>query len=135
MVCYISHPYSASSDEERLQNVQKAIDVSLQLWKNGIHSLVPNLSHYIDLRAQERGISVSWEEYLQWDLELLEGCDCILVLGDSPGCKREKEYAEEIGMRIFTSIEEVVDYSSRHTGISELTTESQILGFYEEGQS
>lgn len=131
MICYISSRYSASTEEERIANVQRAIDVSLDLWKHGIHSLVPHLSHHIDLRAQERGIAISWAQFLDWDLELLEACDCLLLLGNSPGCKREKEYAEEIGMRIFTSIEDVVDYSRRHQGATMLTTEAQTLGCYE----
>lgn len=128
ILAYISHAYSAESEAERLQNVNASIDAALELWKLGIHSLIPNLSHFVDLRSQEKGIEISWESFLLWDLELLKGCDCLLLLGDSPGCIRERNCARELGMRIFTSVEDVILYSKRVETLKELARYSQEIG-------
>jgi len=107
MIIYISGPYSADTNEGKLQNTQTAIDVGIELIRKGYTVIIPHLSHYTDMRAQELGIEFSWEIWMKQDLELLERCDALYFIGESRGACIELERAKELGLRIFYSLEEV----------------------------
>lgn len=107
MIVYVSGPYSASTNEGKLQNTQKAIDVGIELIRKGHTVLIPHLSHYTDMRAQELGVDISWEQWLEQDLKLLERCDALYFIGESRGACIELERAKELGLQIFYSLEEV----------------------------
>ena len=98
MKIYIAGPYTAPTAEERLRNVNAIIDVSLRLWKRGHFPYVPHLTHYIDERAMETGVTMAYEEYLAWDNEWLKACDAFLYLAPSRGA--DIELAEAIRLRI-----------------------------------
>jgi len=104
MLVYISCPYSAPTVEEREANVHKAIDAGIELIQKGHSPVIPILLHYLDLRAIEKGIEFSWDDYMRVDLELLSKCDAMLLLGHSKGCDIELEYAEQLGMPIYYSV-------------------------------
>ena len=92
---------------QMVQNVMKAIDAGLILWKKGHYPYIPHLTHFVDLRAKEKGIEMKWEEYIEWDKAWLEVCDALLFLGNSKGAIKELEYAKTLGKIIFYDIKEV----------------------------
>jgi len=104
---YICGPYTAESEMQMVQNVMKAIDAGLILWKKGHYPYIPHLTHFVDLRAKEKGIEMKWEEYIEWDKAWLEVCDALLFLGNSKGAIKELEYAKTLGKIIFYDIKEV----------------------------
>jgi hypothetical protein len=104
---YVAGPYSASSDVEIQNNVNKAIDVGLVLWKKGHYPYIPHLTHFVDVRAKENGVPMKWEDYIEWDRVWLETCDALLFLGGSNGAKLELEYARKMGKTIFFSVNSV----------------------------
>ncbi len=128
MLCYISHPYSNDDPEQVTQNVKKAMDISIDLWLMGLPTICPLLSHFIEERAVARGIDISWSDYLEWDLILLEKCDALLLLGDSPGCVLERERAKELELPIFVSVEEVRQWA-RAQALNDLAAQAQQLSF------
>src|SRR6266571_6294579 len=104
---YVAGPYSAPTERERLANVLAAIDLGIALYQKGHYPYVPHLTHYVDLRAQESGIHLEWEDYISWDLPWLEGCDALFYIGGSKGADLELDVARKLGKTIFTSIEDV----------------------------
>ena len=58
VIIYVSGPYSAETEEGRLKNTQTAIDIGIELIRKGHTVLIPHLSHYTDMRAQELGIEL-----------------------------------------------------------------------------
>jgi hypothetical protein len=107
MIIYISCPYSAPTVEEREANVRNAIDAGIELMCKGFSPIIPVLMHYFDLRAIEKGIEFTWEDYIRIDLELLSKCDALLFLGHSKGADIELEYAQKLGMPVYYSVEEI----------------------------
>ena len=107
VIIYVSGPYSAEKEEDRLKNTQTAIDIGIELIRKGHTVLIPHLSHYTDMRAQELGIELPLECWMKQDLELLEGCDALFFIGESKGACIELERAKELGLQIFYSMEEV----------------------------
>lgn len=107
MIIYVSGPYSAETEEGRLKNTQTAIDIGIELIRRGHTVLIPHLSHYTDMRAQELGIEISWEQWLEQDLKLLERCDALYFIGESKGANLEREKALDRGLPVYCSLEEV----------------------------
>jgi hypothetical protein len=101
---YVAGPYTIPDPES---NTRKAIDAGLQILQMGHFPFIPHLTHYVDLRARELGKSVTWEEYIQWDVQWLEVCDALLLLGRSKGADIEVAKARSLGLKIFLSLDDI----------------------------
>jgi hypothetical protein len=102
MRIYIAGPYTAATKEERIGNVNRAIDAALALYKKGHHPFIPHLTHYVDERAAGLGVAITRDEYVRnWDSPWLEACDALVLLADSPGAKEEFEAARGLGKTIY----------------------------------
>lgn len=104
---YVAGPYTAETDAGKRENTLRAIDAGIALLRKGHFPFVPHLTHFVDRRADERGIDLAWEEYVEWDMAFLECCDAFLHLAGSPGADIERDHAREQGLPVFESAEEV----------------------------
>ncbi len=104
---YVAGPYTAKTPADIVSNVERAIDVGIALFKKGHIPFIPHLTHFVDLRAKEKGIPVGWEEYIRWDLGWLSLCDALIYLGSSPGADLELASAQRLGKRVFHSLDDV----------------------------
>lgn len=116
---YVAAPYSNGSQELPLEileeNVNKAVEIGLQIWKRGHYPFIPHLTHYVDEYARTRGIVMDWREYMEWDRPWLEHCDAILYVGPSKGADLELTRARQLGLRVFYKIEEIPHVPQRRT--------------------
>lgn len=112
MRIYIAGPYSAPTEEERLDNTLAAIDAGIAVLLKGHYPYVPHLSHWLDIRAKEIGIDLRWEDYVRWGEQWVEVADAVLLLGHSPGADREIEKARNLGKVLFFSLAEIPDVKS-----------------------
>jgi len=106
---YIAGPYSADTEHLRVRNVNIAIDAAFQLFSKGHYPYIPHLTHFIDLRANEIGHFLSWEDYIKWDLPWVGVCDALLYLRPSRGADLELQRALQLGKPVFYSVDEVPD--------------------------
>lgn len=104
---YIAGPYTAETEEQRLKNVQAAIDASFTIFFKGHFPYVPHLTHFVDLRANEVGHNLTWEDYIRWDMPWVEVCDALLYLKSSRGADLELHHAKTLGKQIFFSVDEI----------------------------
>src|ERR671926_231285 len=104
---YIAGPYSAETAEQRLQNVNVAIDAALQVFFKGHFPYVPHLTHYVDERANATNITMRWEDYITWDMPWVATCEALLYLRSSRGADLELQAAQALGKRIFYSVDEI----------------------------
>ena len=107
---YIAAPYSASIPEEVQRNVEKAIDVGIQIWERGHYPYIPHLTHYVKARPK---CTLSWNDFVEWDRPWIDACDALLYLGKSKGSDIEKEYAQSKEKQVFKSLEEIPAISRR----------------------
>lgn len=90
LLVYLSGKYSAGNIEE---NIRTARQAAIKLWNNGYFVICPHLNtaHFeVDCKA-------SYDDYIDGDLRMIEGCDAIVMLSnwtESRGAKIEKDYAE-----------------------------------------
>src|SRR5687767_11994919 len=100
---YIAGPYTADAEEIVLDNVHKAIDIGIALFKMGHRPFIPHLTHWVEKRAIRTAQgSISYEKWLEYDNVWLEYCDAIYVLDRSPGADQEILRAVERKMWVFT---------------------------------
>ncbi len=96
---YLSGPYTGDVH----WNILKARLMAIKMWEAGFAVICPHLNtaHF------EQDCSVSYEDYLEGDLRIIEGCDAMLMLEgweDSKGSVKEEEHAGEKGIPVFISI-------------------------------
>jgi hypothetical protein len=101
---YVAGPYSKPSP---LKNVHNAIEAAEELLKYGFQVYVPHLTHYWEMYHYQH----PYEWWLEFDKVWLGKCNCMLRLpGESGGSDKEEEYAKEIGIPVFFTIQELKDY-------------------------
>lgn len=115
MRIYVAGPYTGADQPAIDQNVRAAIDMGLALLKRGHAPFIPHLTGFVDLRAHEIGMNVTWDEYLQWDLTWLRLCDALFYLGASPGADLELREAQKLGKTIYRDLDEVPDVTDSTT--------------------
>lgn len=107
MVIYIAGKYSGADWAETDANVQRAMEVGLAVLQKGHTPFVPHLSHFLDMKARSKGISISYEEWMTHCFNWLDGCDALLYLESSPGADRELGRAREIGMEVYERVDDI----------------------------
>ncbi len=108
MKIYVSGAYSADAEEIVLDNVHKAIDVGIELFKMGHIPFIPHLTHWVEKRAIRTAQgSIPYEKWLEYDSMWLDMCDAIFVIGRSSGADQEILHAVERKMWVYTSLIQV----------------------------
>jgi len=98
----------SDADELRvLDNVMVALDAGIELIHRGHAPLVPHLTYWLARRATLLGRPISYDRFMAVDDQWLRVADALLYLRPSPGADVELRRAQEIGLRIFTAIDEV----------------------------
>lgn len=105
---YIASPYTNGDREE---NIRFQIRIANELLDLGFYPFTPLLMHFHNLLYPRT-------DWLKLDFVWLGQCDCVIrffteyngVKLDSPGADMEEELARKIGIPVFYSIEELLNY-------------------------
>ena len=99
---YIAGPYTLPDKEV---NVKKAIEVANEVWEAGYFPYLPHLNHYWDLQTPH-----DYEDWLALDAEWLKQCDALIrIPGLSEGADYEVSLAEELGIPVYYSLDEMIN--------------------------
>src|SRR5262249_60930335 len=102
-VVYIAGPYRASSEYQVLQNIRRAEEVALRVWRSGAACICPHKNTAFFGGAAHDSV------WLVGDLEIIRRCDalvCVEGWQKSVGATGEVKLAREIGIPVFESITE-----------------------------
>lgn len=110
---YIAGPYTAPDPEGLEKNTHRAIDAGITVFEKGHFPYIPHLTHYVDLRAAHNQKTLTWSDYIAWDLPWLDLCDALLYLGKSKGADLELARARKLKKKIFFSISQVPKVRAR----------------------
>ena len=98
---FISSPYTLGDVGE---NVRVQMDVFDSLYKKGFMPFAPLLFHY-----QHIVHPLEYDQWLEIDFAWLSKCDFVLRLpGESEGADKECKHAEELGIPVVKSIDELI---------------------------
>ena len=100
---YVAGPYTIP---DPCVNTHDAIHVGQALLASGFVPFVPHISHFWHTMLPN-----PYDVWLDWCLEWVKVCDGLVrIPGKSSGADKEVELARWLGMPIFFSIKEVLDY-------------------------
>jgi len=105
MRIYVAGKYSADNVIEVLHNIREGTKVSAKLIKMGHSPFCPFLDHQFSFYED-----ISVPEYYKYSIDFLKVCEAMLVLKGyetSKGTLKEIEIAEEMGIPIYYSLEEI----------------------------
>lgn len=104
---YIAGPYTADTPADVDRNIINARDVQAELLRMGHAPLCP---HSMTARFERDYPDIDYTAYLNTDLAWVEVSDAILMLPgweDSNGSCGEHEFAQQIGIPVYYSMNEV----------------------------
>jgi hypothetical protein len=110
MKIYVAGPYTPVDSDlhdavrQANQNTIRAIDVGIELIKKGHYPFIPHLTHFIHMQSQD---PLSKEFYRSYDMIWLAYCDALYFIGRSEGANRERKWAQQHKLRIFTAMSQV----------------------------
>ena len=104
---FVASPFRATTDWERWRNVHRAQELALEVWKAGAVAVCPqaNSAHFHESLPDSR--------FLDGYLALLARCDAVLVGGQSAGVAAEMVHADECGLPVFLTIDELSAWIER----------------------
>jgi hypothetical protein len=107
MKIYVAGPYTGSTLEEIEENVRRAMEAGLKIWKKGHFPYIPHLTHWPDILASDLEIEMDWVDYMNWHAPWVDHCDALYLLAESKGALLECNRAIEEGKKVFHSIDEI----------------------------
>ncbi len=107
MKIYVAGPYTGSTLEEIAENVRRAMEAGLKIWKKGHFPYIPHLTHWPNILARDLEIEMGWVDYMNWHAPWVDHCDALFLLAESKGALLEYNRAKEEGKNVFHSLDEI----------------------------
>ena len=105
MIIGIAGPYSAATAQERQNNLDLLNEAAAQVLNKG-H--VPFIGVNAALPVVERIVeNERYENIMKISLAVINCCDALLLIKESPGANREKELMLNKGLPVYYSLDEV----------------------------
>ena len=102
-VVYIAGPYRASSEYQVLQNIRKAEEMAIRVWRSGAACICPHKNTAFFGGVADDSV------WLEGDLEILFRCDAVVCVENwrnSKGAVGEVELAKKHRIPVFETFEE-----------------------------
>ncbi|HKR58569.1 MAG TPA: DUF4406 domain-containing protein [Pyrinomonadaceae bacterium] len=105
MLIAVAGPYSADSSETRQRNLDAMNQAAAEVFRLGhipvigVNAALPVVAFFSEQHRYEAMMTIS--------LALVDKCDAILVIGESPGVNRERDLIRAKGLRVYESINEI----------------------------
>ena len=101
----IAGPYSAPTGKERQQNLDAINEAAVALYEMGHIPLIGVNAALPVLEKSE--VDDEYKLIRDISLAIVEGCEAMLFLGESPGATQERDLILSQGKPVYTSIGEV----------------------------
>lgn len=106
MRVYVAGPYTKPYPP---YNVRKAIDAAQELADAGHFPYIPHLTMFWDM-AYAR----PYDYWMRLDEEFLKVCEAVVrIPGESSGADQEEKVAKKLGIPVFYSVKEFLEYTSK----------------------
>lgn len=105
MLIAVAGPYSAATPEQRQRNLDALNLAAAEVFKRG-HIPVIGVNAALPV-AERLDPANRYENIMAISLAVVEKCDAILIIGESPGANRERDLIQSLGRPVFKSISEV----------------------------
>lgn len=107
MIIGVAGPYSADTEEKRRQNVEKLNKAAVQVLAKG-HTPLIGVNAALPV-VQQSGLTEHerYEAIMKISMAVIDKCDALLIIAESPGAIRERDMVLSKGLPIYYSIQDV----------------------------
>lgn len=110
LVIYVAGPFRAENSWEIENNVRRAENLALEVWRGGMAAICPHTNTRFYQGAAPDNV------WLEGDLLIIKRCDAVLLVPGwegSSGTLAEIELAREHGIPVFKTLEELKKWAER----------------------
>ncbi|MBA3647570.1 MAG: DUF4406 domain-containing protein [Chitinophagales bacterium] len=101
----IAGPYSAPTGKERQENLDAMNEAAVALYEMGHIPLIGVNAALPVLEKSE--VDDEYKLIMDISMAVVESCDSLLLLKESPGANRERDLILSLGKPVYKSLEEV----------------------------
>jgi uncharacterized protein DUF4406 len=106
MLIAVAGPYSADSHEQRTRNLNALNEAAAAIFKLGHVPMIGVNAALPVIECLGRD-SNHYEAMMTISLALVDKCDAILMIGNSPGVKREVDLIKSKGLPVYSDVAEI----------------------------
>ncbi len=105
MLIVVAGPYSADTEEQKVKNLDAMNTAAAEVYKRGhIPVIGVNAALFI---ADKLGEFPRNKVINEISFAIVEKCDAILMIGESPGANVERDIIKAKGFPVYNSLEEI----------------------------
>ncbi|HTN18144.1 MAG TPA: DUF4406 domain-containing protein [Chitinophagaceae bacterium] len=112
MIIGVAGPYSAATAEQRQLNLDRMNEAAARLLELG-HIPVIGMNAALPV-LEQACIGDRYQGIMDISLAVINACEGLLLLAESPGANRERDIMLAKGLPVFHCIKEVLAYCSLH---------------------
>lgn len=106
MLIAVAGPYSAETAEQRQRNLDAMNEAAAEVMRRG-HIPVIGVNAALPVVARLGEEQNGYEAIMTISLALVDKCDAILMIGESPGANRERDLVRLKGLPVYESVAEI----------------------------
>ena len=120
MLIAVAGPYSAETQEHRQRNLNVLNQAAAAILKLG-HVPVVGVNAALPVVQCLDADSDHYEAMMTISLALMDKCDAILIIGNSPGANRERDLIQSKGLPVYRDVNDIPRASSNSAQVAEPT--------------
>ena len=105
MIIAVAGKYSAETEAERQKNFEAMNEAAARLLEKG-HTPLIGVNAALPV-VERAGVADKYEAIMQISMAVVSACDAILVISNSKGVDRERDFFVARGKPVYYSIEEI----------------------------
>ncbi|MCB0697129.1 MAG: DUF4406 domain-containing protein [Chitinophagaceae bacterium] len=105
MIIGIAGPYSADTEEQRQENLAALNNAAAHLLSIG-HTPLIGINAALPVIRQSK-TKTPYEDIMKISMAVIDCCEAILLIAESPGANRERDFVLSKGLPVYYNISEI----------------------------
>ncbi|MBN8569815.1 MAG: DUF4406 domain-containing protein [Ignavibacteria bacterium] len=110
MIIGVAGPYSAPTEEQRQKNLDAMNEAAARVLEKG-HIPIIGMNAALPI-VTIANIKDKYKATMEISLAVIDKCDAILMIGESPGANKERDLVKAKGLPVYHSVDEIPDVLS-----------------------
>lgn len=105
MIIGVAGPYSAPTEEQRQKNLDAMNEAAARILEKG-HIPIIGMNAALPI-VSIANIEDKYKATMDISLAVIDKCDAILMIGESPGANKERDLVKAKGLPVYFSVDEI----------------------------
>jgi hypothetical protein len=107
MIIGVAGPYSAKTEEQRQANLDAMNFAAAKLLELG-HTPIIGMNAALPV-LEKANVPDRYKAIMEISLAVINSCEALLLLAESPGANKERDLILSKGLKVYYSIDEVIN--------------------------